>query len=158
LQALYAGYYIAELLGDWTEEYDPHPLVFEEALAALRALGTGEVPTGLRLLRFEMVLLRELGYAPELELCAGCRRPLPASGELTFSAAAGGVVCGQCPVSRRGQARLTRATWAAARQLGDAEAWRTISPEARTGLRRLFNHYVCYLLGRRPRTMPYLGS
>src|ERR1700681_2988036 len=25
LPALYAGYYIAELLADWTEDYDPHP-------------------------------------------------------------------------------------------------------------------------------------
>src|SRR3954469_10334323 len=25
LPALYAGYYVAELLGDWTEEYAPHP-------------------------------------------------------------------------------------------------------------------------------------
>src|SRR5205823_12217760 len=31
LQALYAGYYIAELLSDWTEDYDPHPSLFDEA-------------------------------------------------------------------------------------------------------------------------------
>src|SRR6516165_4049037 len=39
LPALYAGYYIAELLADWTEEYDPHPSLFDEALATLRDLG-----------------------------------------------------------------------------------------------------------------------
>src|SRR5213076_808690 len=38
LPALYAGYYIAELLADWTEDYDPHPEVFEEALATLEDL------------------------------------------------------------------------------------------------------------------------
>src|SRR5207237_5639330 len=32
LPALYAGYYIAELLSDWTEDYDPHPVLFDEAL------------------------------------------------------------------------------------------------------------------------------
>src|SRR5918911_255612 len=31
LSALYAGYYIAELLADWTQDYDPHPSVFDEA-------------------------------------------------------------------------------------------------------------------------------
>src|SRR5919199_2312205 len=36
LAALYAAYYVAELLSDWTEDYDPHPVLFEEALAALR--------------------------------------------------------------------------------------------------------------------------
>src|SRR5260221_13414993 len=39
LQALYAGYYVAELLADWTEDYDPHPALFDEARETLRALG-----------------------------------------------------------------------------------------------------------------------
>src|SRR5580692_5936975 len=33
LPALYAGYYVAELLADWTEDYDPHPALFDEARA-----------------------------------------------------------------------------------------------------------------------------
>src|SRR5271165_1114678 len=32
LDALYAAYYVAELLDDWMEEYDPHPLLFDEAV------------------------------------------------------------------------------------------------------------------------------
>src|SRR5437773_4623124 len=39
LPALYAAYYIAELLADWTEDYDPHPDLFDEALATLEVLG-----------------------------------------------------------------------------------------------------------------------
>src|SRR5205809_5454979 len=39
LAALYAAYYVAELLGDWTEDYDPHPNLFDEAVATLRTLG-----------------------------------------------------------------------------------------------------------------------
>src|SRR3979411_1329958 len=39
LSALYAAYYIAELLSDWTEDYDPHPRLFDEVLATLEALG-----------------------------------------------------------------------------------------------------------------------
>src|SRR5205814_725443 len=64
LPALYAGYYVAELLADWTEDYDPHPLLFDEALATLEALGTGPVGNGPRLARFELILLRERGYQP----------------------------------------------------------------------------------------------
>src|SRR2546429_276743 len=87
LPALYAAYYVAELLSDWTEENDPHPTLFDEALQTLDALGApeggepcgtplGEPPetqrtaTGPRLARFELVLLRELGYRPALEICA----------------------------------------------------------------------------------------
>src|SRR6516162_6969764 len=29
LTALYSAYYVAELLADWTEEYDPHPPLFD---------------------------------------------------------------------------------------------------------------------------------
>src|SRR5947209_9313203 len=61
LPALYAAYYVAELLADWTEDYDPHPSLFDEARETLRTLGTRETAAGPRLARFEMVLFRELG-------------------------------------------------------------------------------------------------
>src|SRR4029077_18592197 len=44
LAALYSAYYIAELLSDWTQEYDPHPGLLDEALDALQSLGTPDVP------------------------------------------------------------------------------------------------------------------
>src|SRR5439155_3124287 len=39
LPALYAAYYVAELLNDWTEDYDPHPSLFDAVVETLRALG-----------------------------------------------------------------------------------------------------------------------
>src|SRR5437660_4698575 len=90
LPALYAAYYVAELLSDWTEDYDPHPLLFDEALATLRALGTPGVATGPRVARFEVVLLQELGYSPVLEACAVCGKPegIPGAGpSVAFSPA-----------------------------------------------------------------------
>src|SRR5881227_2108359 len=53
LTALYSAYYVAELLAEWTEDYDAHPLLWDEALATLEMLGAPEVPTGPRLMRFE---------------------------------------------------------------------------------------------------------
>src|SRR5438046_1376391 len=44
LTALYAAYYVAELLADWTEEYDPHPVLFDEAVATLEMLGAPQGP------------------------------------------------------------------------------------------------------------------
>src|SRR5262245_23547782 len=49
LQALYAAYYVAELLADWTEDYDPHPALFDEARETLRTLGTAKETNGMRL-------------------------------------------------------------------------------------------------------------
>src|SRR5713101_3541929 len=191
LSALYPAYYIAELLSDWTEDYDPHPLLFDEALAALRTLGQPEISSGLRLVRFELVLLRELGYTPALLSCAVCGREFAPKGKnqepnsknqsgnetsgswnleigssgvrvapMVFSAAAGGVVCADCRPRQRNAMPLSVEAWLALQDLSaQDEAWRRpMTPEVRGQLREVLNQYVTYLLGRRPKLLPYLRS
>jgi DNA repair protein RecO (recombination protein O) len=159
LPALYAAYYVAEMLADWTEENDPHPALFEEALATLGQLGMPDIATGPRLARFEMVLFRELGYSPTLDICAVCGQTL--SGDrLGFSAAAGGVVCASCQTQARDRRPLPAATWQALKQLGQSdEGWRDMTDAAvRSDVRQVLNQFVTYSMGRRPRLLPYLGS
>jgi DNA repair protein RecO (recombination protein O) len=156
LEALYAAYYVAELLADLTEDYDPHPPLFDEALETLRALGAPETATGPRLARFELVLLRELGYRPALDVCAVCGADLVGDG-LAFSPAAGGAVCPACQPAQRDRRPLSAAAWRALRGLSDGAA----GPEAVAAgaeVRQVLNHYVTWLMGRRPRLLPYLGS
>jgi DNA repair protein RecO (recombination protein O) len=164
LPALYAAYYIAELLADWTEDYDPHPVLFDEALDALGTLGTAAGPskqaaTALRLARFELVLLRELGYSPVLEKCAACGSPLAATA-IAFSPAVGGVLCAKCQALHRDRRPLSREGWDTLRALNDSsDAWQQPwGQAARQEVRQLLGQYVTYLLGRRPRLLPYLGS
>ncbi len=165
LGALYAAYYVAELLADWTEDYDPHPPLFDEALATLRDVGTAgpegaaRAEVGPRVLRFEMVLLRELGYSPALEACAGCAAPV-AGPPLAFSAAAGGVVCTRCQVTHRDRRPLSPGAWEALRVFAaPGEGWgRPWAAGVRAELRQIVGEYVTYLMGRRPRLLPYLGS
>jgi DNA repair protein RecO (recombination protein O) len=165
LSALYAGYYIAELLSDWTEDYDPHPPLFDEALETLRTLGAPGVANGPRLARFELVLLSELGYRPALEACTGCAAAYrgeagPAGPRWAFSAAAGGLVCPSCQLRRRDHRPLSPEAWQALSALAaPGEAWRREwSPAVRQEVRQVLGQYVTYLLGRRPRLLPYLGS
>lgn len=165
LSALYAGYYIAELLADWTEDYDPHPQLFDEARAALHGLGTPEVATGPRLARFEFVLLRELGYAPVLAACAACGQAAGGTG-FAFSPSAGGVLCGTCAARHRDRQPLSPEAWQALVRLNEpdegavATAVTAVAHDkaVRAEVRQVLNHYVTYLMGRRPRLMPYLGS
>ncbi len=164
LAALYAAYYVAELLADWTQEYDPHPLLFDEALDTLRTLGVndeGSQPSecGPRIARFEMVLLRELGYSPVLDHCAGCGGSI-AETELSFSPAANGVLCRACRSGQRDSQPLSPRSWRTLRDLADpGEAWRRPwGPEVRAEVRQMLGQYVTYLLGRRPRLLSYLGS
>jgi DNA repair protein RecO (recombination protein O) len=182
LQALYSAYYIAELLSDWTEDYDPHPVLFDEALATLRNLGQPDVPTGVRLARFELVLLRELGYTPALFSCAVCgqefvlpQRPqspprkdgdsisaasVTSVAPMAFSPAAGGLVCAECRTRHRNAIPLYAETWLALQDLSEQEdAWRRpMTAEVRGQLREILNQYVTYLMGRRPKLLPYLRS
>jgi DNA repair protein RecO (recombination protein O) len=164
LPALYAAYYLAELLSEWTEDHDPHPVIFEETLETLRNLGTGspqdrQALTGMRLARFELVLLRELGYSPSLESCAICQSPSEGI-NLAFSPAAGGVVCQACQGRQRDRRPLAGEVWRVLQELSESsEAWRRPwSPAVRKEVRLLLGQYVTYLMGRQPRLLPYLGS
>jgi DNA repair protein RecO (recombination protein O) len=159
LPALYAGYYIAELFDSWTQDHDAHPNLFNEALATLRQLGQAGVITGMCLAHFELVFLRELGYGPALDFCADCGIELTEQ-SLAFSAAGGGVLCAKCQRGQREKRLLARATWQALRDLQNpGDAWHRLEdPSLRAEIRQLLNHYETYLLGRRPRLLPYLGS
>ena len=158
LAALYAGYYVAELLADWTEDYDPHPALFDEASAALRELGADGLPVPVRVLRFETVFLAELGYRPVLARCSLCGDERLA-GPLAFSAEAGGVVCPPCQRTPDSSRRfLSPEALDALRRL-EGEQWRTVPDAAtRAELRHLMGSYVSHLRGKPPRLLPYLGS
>ena len=159
LSSLYAGYYLAELLDGWTEDHDPHPALYDEALRTLRRFGQPGIATGPCLAHFELAFWRELGYGPALETCADCGEELKASG-LAFSAAGGGVVCPRCQPRQREKRALSAACWSALRLLSaDGEAWTQVQDAgARSEVRQVLNDYVTYRLGRRPRLLPYVGS
>jgi len=163
LAALYAAYYVAELLAEGTRDYDPHPLLFDEALDTLRTIGGADQPeaqaTGLRVARFEMVLLRELGYSPVLDHCAGCGGSVVET-ELAFSAAANGILCRRCRSGQRDSRPLAPSSWRMLQELAaPGDSWRRPwDLEARAEVRQLLGQYLTYLLGRRPRLLSYLGS
>ncbi len=159
LSALYGAYYVGELLGAWSQEYDPHPPLFDAALEALRDLGKPEVLKGPCVAHFELVLLHELGYGPALEACAGCAAGLEGR-NLAFSAAGGGVLCPNCQGAHRERRAIAASTWQALRLLAESsDGWQQVRDIAvRRDVRAVLDHYVTYLLGRRPRLLPYLGS
>lgn len=65
-QALMCGFYLNELLLKLLPRDDPHEALFEVYERSLGALGAGDEPFAL-LRRFEIALLRELGYAVILD-------------------------------------------------------------------------------------------
>jgi len=72
---LVCGFYINELLMRLLPRDDPHEGLFDVYLGALSALSGGQ-PPGVVLRQFEYALLRELGYAPQLERDAEKEQPI----------------------------------------------------------------------------------
>jgi len=160
LSSLYAAYYVAELLSELTDEYDPHPELFDLADETLAALAAGEaVPR--RVARFELGALRLLGHMPLLEACVDCGKPLAASGRVAFGQIDGGVLCNRCRGGKKQVASISTAALRTMAQLAapDPQAWQAVELEPRTlgELRGVLNHYLVNLLGRKPRMQPYLG-
>lgn len=151
LARLYAGYYLAELLDDFTEPHEPLPELFALAVQTLHDLQTPETDFAYQsvsaiLLRYEMRMLQLLGHGLGLTHCAGCDAPLiPATlavtdpvdhlsnrrmGKLFFSLADTSLVCRDCC---RGRGSLIGFSERAAQILRifqdpHDQAWRTHTP------------------------------
>lgn len=175
LSSLYAGYYVAELLNELTDQYDPHPQLFDladEALCNLSAGASGggvsekavqgeEGKEGRAVLRFELGALRELGHLPTLSVCADCGAAVSITGRVAFGQLDGGVLCGRCRTGKKQVASVTAGAIRAMDSLADpaGRAAGRIRIDERTygEVRGVLNHYLVNLLGRKPRMHQYLG-
>ena len=160
LAALYAGYYIAELLNDLTDLHDPHPKLFDAARITLRHLGDAELRPW-RMLRFELACLRELGLMPTFDRCAHCGAPVePTGGVVAFGLAAVGPVCARCRPGLAYVADLTVSDLEAIRVLASpGDAWRDLSTRkgALAPARETVGAVISHVLGHRPRLRHLLG-
>lgn len=161
LSALYAGYYVAELLSELTDHHDPHPRLFDAAVVTLRHLGD-PARRAHRLFRFELAVLRELGHMPSLDSCAHCGVEVDARGEaVAFGLALGGVLCPDCRPGQPHVATLSGSTLDALRILGSpGDAWRRLPLDAsvRGPVRSVLGAVVSHLMGRRPKMLAYLSG
>lgn len=154
LVALYAGYYVAELLADGTQDYDPHPDLFDAALATLRKLEKGTALDSV--LSFELVWLQELGYSPRLDACSACGSEAVAPGAVRvfFSPQAGGVLCPNCGPSAPDRRMLSLPALQALQGMTEQRPVNVLP--VRGELRALFSQLVSFVLGRRPKLLSYL--
>lgn len=83
-QALMAGFYLNELLLKLLARDDPHEGLFDHYLDALGALAAGPASLEPLLRRFELNLLKEIGYAATLDRLAGSGLPVQAAGRYRY--------------------------------------------------------------------------
>ena len=161
LTRLYAGYYVAELLNEMTDEHDPHPLLFRSARETLLALD-GDADVGNQVLKFELSTLKELGHLPSFAACVECGQQLQSEGRrLAFGQIAGGVLCDGCKVGKRHVVSLSSKAVQALQRMSANDVTELdveMEPAVRGELRGLLNSYVSHLLGRRPRMYGFLSG
>ncbi|HHT68576.1 MAG TPA: DNA repair protein RecO [Firmicutes bacterium] len=137
--------YITELLDALTAEEDPTEQIFP-LLAATLALGeTGRFKLAAR--AFEIRLMRELGYEPELYHCLLCREVLQGN---VFFTEQGGALCVKCAVSVPGSMSVSNGTWELMKKLleWDFSRLTVLHPAAQNEeeLRRVMRRYLDYRL------------
>ena len=159
LAPLFAGYYLAELLLGLTDDYDPHPELFDSAAETLQTLSRdGEMNISPLMLAFEMNALRLVGHLPNLEECVECGKPITSDRLVAFGQSSGGVLCRSCRPGKRHIAQihgesLKTHQWYA-RCNGNAEQ---APPYQITGeVRGVINHSISHLLGREPKMQRHL--
>ena len=89
-EALLSGYYLNELLMRLTARDDPHPRLFDVYAAAVRLLASGD-PDALQwaLRGFELLLLKEMGLLPALDVQTLTLKPLSPTDRYTLVPEAG---------------------------------------------------------------------
>ena len=121
LSNLYAGYYVAELLNELTDDADPHADLYDAAVDTLARLSQSSGSGIVVVLRFELTALRILGHQPAITHCAECGKPVPvpAAGRVAFGQLAGGVLCAECRPGKRQVVSASAAAVAALSRLAD---------------------------------------
>jgi DNA repair protein RecO (recombination protein O) len=161
LAALQSALFAAELLDLLTEEYDPHPDLFDHFLGFLQDIeecraGPDRRDIMIRLILFQFVLLHEVGLQPVLSSCVNCKRPLGTDRrESYFSAAANGLVCRDCEMSFPDKIRLGPK---AAQALADIKRIAQADQATLDEIEQVLIHHFTHILGRPPKLAKHVFS
>jgi DNA repair protein RecO (recombination protein O) len=107
----------AELVNSLTNEYDPHPELFDGFLRFLQDANEKQKTKNEKqktlslLILFQLTLLREIGLMPILNACANCKTQYAIRNtqyEAYFSSLANGLICRDCEASFPDKIGLTK--------------------------------------------------
>ncbi|MEW6776469.1 MAG: DNA repair protein RecO [Bdellovibrionota bacterium] len=154
LEALEAASHACRAVGALLHEHEPSAALFENLclfLSGTGRSGEGEVPAELARLWALLRVLDAAGFAPLLGECVRCGRTLGEHRSAAFSAAEGGLVCGECQHGEGAQVlppagvRVLREI--ASVTFGELPSVR-ITPRGRAQLLRLVSDFLDYRAGK----------
>ncbi|HWL97168.1 MAG TPA: DNA repair protein RecO [Nocardioidaceae bacterium] len=136
-----------------TEEHEPAVQQYLLLVGALRVLSRRERDPGLVLDSFLLRSLAVAGYAPSFANCIRCGRPGP---HRSFSASAGGSLCGDCRVPGTATPAAETVVLLAALLEGDWAIAEQSSPRQRREANGLVAAYLQWHLERGLRSLPHV--
>lgn len=140
--ALFAGFYLNELLLKLLPRQDPHPALFDAYAQALAQLSPDDdTATQATLRAFELTLLRELGWLPELSCVTATQEPVHPARSYGLHGELGVVAGGEAALAGRTLLALEQALLA-----GDTPALRAAAAGERQALRAQLRGLLHYHL------------
>jgi DNA repair protein RecO (recombination protein O) len=163
LRGLRLGQYAAELVSLLIEARDPHPEIFDGLKRTIPELATGRREEAL--LAWQLDLLKQSGYLPELFACVSCHAKPPEGKQFYFSASRGGLICMKCEsrVADRLRIdapllRLTQSIITLPRAGSAPQRLPRLTRLQTDPLNRLLIEYITFTLGKRLKTASYIQS
>lgn len=141
LPRIYAGLYVGEVTANLTEDWDPHPELYDCLVRTLAGLAVARDVLPL-VVGYQRSLLEEAGLMPRLDACVFCARTT----QLThFTSHQGGVVCRNCEGARIEKRQLAPHALDVLRS-DPIEGTAT----ALAGAFDVLNYHIAHLMGRQP--------
>jgi DNA repair protein RecO (recombination protein O) len=160
LRAMAFGLYVTELLDSFTIENDVNREIFELLVSTLQRITEGKnKETALRY--FELHLLDQIGYRPQLQYCSNCNKTLQ---PLTnyFCSNQGGALCRNCsyeePITKPISLNALKVLRLWQNCTYDSAVKVNVNPELALELEQIMREYIKYLLERQVKSVTWLDT
>jgi DNA repair protein RecO (recombination protein O) len=160
LFALNCALFAIELLNSLTDDYDPHPQLFDSLMQFLQNINdlrgprAGGRATILPLILFQLVLLKEVGLMPILNYCVNCKTAFSSKWPgVYFSSAANGIVCRDCEANFPDKIGVSTA---AAKCLADLKLLAEANEKTLNQIEKILISHFTYTLGRQPKLAKHI--
>ena len=171
LFALNCSLFAAELVNNLTNEYDPHPELFDSFLQFLQNINEHRASSIEHqnmlslLILFQLALLKEVGLMPILHYCVNCKtryerratsdenRESSIENQVYFSSSANGLICRDCEANFPDRIMLTEA---AANVLSDLKVIADTNEKTLNEIEKVLVYHFTELLHKPPKMAKHI--
>lgn len=156
LFALHCASFAAELTELMTDDYDPHPQLFDQLLELFKNLSNTKNKTEVLtlLILFQLALLKQVGLQPVLNACTNCKSNFNTDWPQTyFCHSANGLICRDCEPSFEDKMKLSKNV---ANSLANLKLLASANQTTLSEIEKLLIHHFTETLNRPPRMAKYI--